>query len=178
MSTYFEMIPSGIKEQIREITKSSGFDYNDESLEMMAEAWIEKQNIFAEKIKDFGMAEAGSFEKDDPRGALLMTYSGSLVNIGPVIDQRRESEYTSIGLRSDVPDSALNDDTVLAGDAELDEILRFEKGPVSSTSQIFKIAIMDNENLTPEEAQETLKELTTIITDEFVDINKTIISNG
>lgn len=176
MGAFLEMIPPGIKEQIREITKSSGLEYNEEAVELMAEAWIEKKRIFEEKIKEFGMSETDFYEKNDARGALLMTYSGSLVNINPIIDDNRESEYTSIGMRSDVPDSALNDDTVLADNVQVDEILEFEKGPVSSTSQIFKIAVVD-EDCSPEEEQKTLKNVTTVITDEFVDINKTIISN-
>lgn len=177
MGTYLEMLPSGIKDQIVEITKSSGLEVNEESVELMAEGWIEKQRIFEEKIKEFGMLESGLYEKDDARGVLLLTYSGSLINLSPIIDDKRKSEYTSIGIRSDVPDSAFSEDTILVDDVQTDEICKFEKGPVESTSQIFKIAVVD-EDLSPEEEQETIQKATTVIIEEFVDINKTIIQSN
>ena len=174
MGTFLEMVPSDVKDQIKEITKSSGLDYNDESIEIMAEAWVEKKNIFEEKIKEFGMVETDLMEKDDERGALLMTFSGSLLNLNPKFDGKRGSEYTSIGLRGDVPDSASHDDVILVDDVQLNEILEFERGPVSSTSQIFKIAVV-SDDCTPEEEQEKLNNATMVIADEFVDVNKTII---
>ena len=48
--------------------------------------------------------------------------------------------------------------------------------PVKSISQIFKIAVVD-EDRSPEEEADTLKNVTTIIADEFSDINKTIIKS-
>ncbi len=177
MGTYLETIPSEVRDQLKEIVKLSDIEYGENALEAMAEAWIEKQKVFEEKIKELGMSETESFEKNDSRGALLMTYSGSLLNISPIIDGKRGSEYTSIGTRTDVPDSILNDDTVLADDVHLDKILELEKGPVESTSQIFKIAVVDDDCPLENEAS-ALKNAATIIADEFSDINKTIIKSG
>ncbi len=177
MGTYLEMIPSEVRDQVEGITLSSDLEYSEDAVELIAEAWIGKQKVFEEKIKELGMSETASFEKNDSRGALLMTYSGSLINLSPIIGDKREAEYTSIGTRSDVPDSAVNDDTVLVDDVHLDKTLEFEKGPVESTSQIFKIAVVDEECPLEKEV-ETLNNATTIIADEFSDINKTIINIG
>jgi len=177
MNTYLELVPEEAREQVKEITRSSGLEYNDESIEKMAEAWIEKQKIFEEKTKEYGMTETVSLDKDDIKGAIVMTYSGSLVNLGPVIDEKRGCEYTSIGIRKDVPDSVMNEDTILASDMELDEVATFKQGPVESTSQIFKIAVVEEE-CSQEEERETINNVSTIIADEFVDINKTIIQSN
>ncbi|MBN1500352.1 MAG: hypothetical protein JW982_09355 [Spirochaetes bacterium] len=174
MGTFLDTIPAEVQVQIKDITKTSGLEYNDESIEMMAQAWVEKKNIFEEKISEFGMSETDFLDKDDERGALLMTNSGSLLNIGPMIDGKREVEYTSIGIRKDVPASASNVNSVLASDIEVNQALDFEVGPVSSTSNIFKIAVVDDAE-SIEDEQETLKSATMIITDEFMDVNKTII---
>ena len=174
MGSFLETIPAEVQDQIKDITRTSGLEYNDDSVEMMAQAWIEKKNIFEEKISEFGMSEIEFLDRNDERGALLMTASGSLLNIGPVIDGMREVEYTSIGIRKDVPGSASSVDSVLGNDAEINRPLNFEKGPVASTSNIFKIAVVDDA-ASVEEEQETLKSATMIITDEFLDVNKTII---
>ena len=41
MGTYLEMIPSEVKKQVEEITKSSGLEYSEDAVELIAEA-IEK----------------------------------------------------------------------------------------------------------------------------------------
>ena len=120
------------------------------------------------------MEELDSFEKEDERGAIALTYSGSIVNIGPLVDEVRNVEYTSIGLRSDVPDSADNDASKLAGDVKIDDNIDFEVGPVKSTSPIFKIAVCKGD-LSAEEQEEALKETTIALSDEFAKINSTII---
>lgn len=175
MGEYFDQLPSDIQEQVKNITKTSGLEINDESYEIMAQAWIEKKDAFEEKISELGMEESESFSIEDESGGIFMTYSGSLVNVGPMVDGIRNVEYTSIGIRSDVPDSASNENSVLSRDINIDESLEFEVGPVKSTSPIFKIAVV-NEDLSPEDEQEVLTNATLIIADEFADINKTIIA--
>jgi hypothetical protein len=58
---------------------------------------------------------------------------------------------------------------------EVDNIIRFEGGPVKSTSQIFKIAVCKDEDMSAEEQQQTIIETATIIEEEFVEVNKTIM---
>jgi hypothetical protein len=175
MGEYLDQIPEGIRGHIREITKLSGLPEDEESVEMIAQAWLEKKKAFEEEIQKMSMEELEFFEKDDERAALALTYSGSLVNIGPLVENNRKAQYVSIGLRKDVPDLAEREDSVLAKDVSIDEPIEFEIGPVKSTSQIFKIAVL-TEDLSPEEQEERITEVTQVIQDEFVEVNKTIIS--
>ncbi len=175
MGEYLDQIPEGIRGHIREITKLSGLLEDEESVEMIAQAWLEKKKAFEEEIQKMSMEELDFFEKDDERAALALTYSGSLVNIGPLVENNRKVQYVSIGLRKDVPDLAEREDSVLAKDVSIDEPIEFETGPVKSTSQIFKIAVL-TEDLSLEEQEERITEVTQIIQDEFVEVNKTIIS--
>jgi hypothetical protein len=121
------------------------------------------------------MEEVDSFGSDEERGALLLTYSGSILTLGPLEEDVRNVEYVSIGLRQDVPESASNPESALAEDIIVDEIASFRKGPIQKSSAIYKIAVA-SEELEPEEEAEMLSEATEILTDEFVEINKTIIA--
>ena len=102
------------------------------------------------------------------------TYSGSLVSVGPLIDGARSVEYTSIDLRGDVPKSASSDDGVLGADINIDNSVEFSKGPIKSSSPVFKIAVF-KEEMEAEEEQEQINKATVILTDDFAKINKTII---
>jgi hypothetical protein len=106
---------------------------------------------------------------------VVMTYSGSLLLIGPLDDGVRRAQYISIGLRKDVPDSVEKTGAVLAKDVRVDETVEFEIGPVKSTSQVFKIAVL-TEKLPLLEEEQKIQEATQVIAEEFVEVNKTIIS--
>ncbi len=172
MSQFLEQIPANIQVHIREITKTSGLPYNDESIDKIAESWLEKKQTFEDEMTNMNMEELGHFEKDDQRGALVMTYSGSLVNIGPVVDGARKAAYASIGLRKDVPEMVSKDGANLLKDIVIDEPVEFEIGPVKKTSPIFKIVVC-KDTLSADEQQEKIDVAATTKIDEFVEVNKT-----
>jgi hypothetical protein len=174
MGQYLDQIPENIQVHIREITKTSGLPYNEESIEKIAESWLEKKRTFEEEIANMNMEEIGHFEKDDTRGALVMTYSGSLVNVGPIVDGSRKSAYASIGLRKDVPEMVSKEGSNLAKDIIIDEPVEFSVGPVKKTSPIFKI-IVCKDTLSADEQQEKINVAATTMIDEFVEVNKTYI---
>jgi hypothetical protein len=101
-----------------------------------------------------------------------MTYSGSLLTFGPAGEEGRSAEYVSIGMRQDVPDTAKKDESVLAEDVQVDEVVSFESGPIKQSSAVFKIAVVQ-EDLEPEEQDELLSEVTQVLTEGFVEVNKT-----
>ena len=103
MGTHFEQIPEAIQHHIREVTKTSGLPYSDESIDLIAKAWLEKRNLFDEQTRLLHMEEIESLEREAVRAALMLTYSGSLVAIGVPQEGKRWAEYASIGLRKDVP---------------------------------------------------------------------------
>ena len=173
MGEYFDQLPLNIQEHIREITKTSGLEYNDESFEKMSQGWTEKKNAFEEQIASLSMEEFNSFEKDDERGILIMTYSGSLLTAGPIQEDSRTIEYISIGIRADVPKSVTGNGN-FAEDVEVDKEIIFKSGPIKSTSAVYKIAVC-TENISAEEQLETLNNATVALEEEFTNINKTII---
>jgi hypothetical protein len=97
------------------------------------------------------------------------------VKLGPSVEGVRKVQYTSIGLRSDVPDVADREGSIVDGGIVVDESIKFEVGPVKNTSPILKIAVVSDQ-LSIEEQEEKVSEATQIITDEFAEVNKTIIA--
>jgi hypothetical protein len=174
MGEYLDQIPENIRPHIREITRSSGLPEGDESVERIAQGWLEKKSHFEEQIGKFNMEELQRIEDDDQRGFLVMTYSGSLLTIGPIVEDTRNAEYTSIGLRSDVPESASNEESRLDGAVEVDEVATFAVGPIKASSPIFKIAVF-SEQMDVDQQEEQLSTATQILTEEFVDVNKTLM---
>ena len=120
------------------------------------------------------MEEVDYLEMDDNRGCLIMTYSGSLLNIGPLVEGVRKAEYASIGLRQDVPETAANDDSRLGEDIRIDGEVAFAVGPIKQSSPVFKIAV-PMEDMEAEEQEELLSQVTQLLAEEFVEVNKTIM---
>ena len=174
MGEFFDQVPLTVKEHIKDITRTSGLPNDDDSLELMAESWLGKMEAFDREAESHNMEVVACLDKDEERGGIVMTYSGSLINIGPLVDGKRTVEYQSIGLRSDVPDSAEHNSSVLAHDVDVDKEVDFSEGPVASTSAAFKIALC-NDDLSIEDQEEVLSNATMILSKEFADINKTLI---
>ncbi|HRR01611.1 MAG TPA: hypothetical protein P5286_01820 [Treponemataceae bacterium] len=170
----FNTLSEMIRNHIKQIAKTSGLPEGDETLEALAAAWVEKKQCFEDGVSENNLDEVDFFAKDTDKGALALTYSGSLITIGPLVDGARHAEYTSIGLRTDVPGSAVEENAILSSDIEKDSVVMFEKGPIQQSSPIFKIAV-SNEDLEAEEEEALLTQVTQDITEEFVEVNKTII---
>jgi len=175
MGTYFEQIPDDIKHHIQEVTKTSGLPDSDESIDLIAKAWLEKRDLFDEQIRLLHMQEVDSLERDRPKAAIMLTYSGSLVAIGVPQQGSRWAEYASIGLRKDVPDVAGKTDAVVAGDLWRDRGIEFSDGPIKKSSRLLKIAVCGDE-VSPAEQDNRIREATIFLTNGFVKINRTLIS--
>lgn len=176
MGEYMDQIPEQVRDHIKSITATSGLPDNEESSERIAQAWLEKRDAFDTRMSEFQMDQWDEFAKEEERGALVMTYSGSLLTLGPLVEGERQAEYTSIGLREDVPDSASDPASVLADDIRVDEPVAFQKGPIQKSSAVFKIAVL-KEQLEPEEEAERLSDATQILSEDFVEVNKTIVAD-
>jgi hypothetical protein len=174
MGEYLDQIPEEIRDHIKQISKSSDAESAEEAVEAVAKGWLDKKVNFEEQIQKLNLEEVDFLSKDDERGALIMTYSGSLLTIGPLSDGNRKVEYTSIGLRQDVPESATVEDSEMSTDIELDEEVSFAKGPIKKSSPVFKIAVL-RDDVDAAEQQERLSQATQILTEEFVEVNKTLI---
>ena len=176
MGEYLDQVPENLHGHIRAIMSSSSLPDDEETVEKLAKGWLDKKQVFEEEIEKQEMEEVDSLEMDDERGAIAMTYSGSLLNIGPLVDGARKVIYTSIGFRTDAPDSAEKEGSKLAKDITVDDTIEFEegKGPVKSTSKIFKIAVLKND-MSAEEQEENLTQVMTQVEELMLGVNKTVM---
>ena len=169
-------IPGHIKKHLEDVIVSFGLESNEETMDRLIAGWIEKENVFKEKMLEMGMVETDVFEKNDDRGSLALTYSGSIIGIGPKVDGDRTVDYTSIGFRNDVPDMLIKNGCSLSENILLDKGILFKDGPIEQTSPIFKIVVCP-ETLSVDEQEDMIEKATTVIIDSFTDINeRTIIS--
>lgn len=175
MGQYFDQIPAELQNHVKGLVKSVKVEEGVDALEKVSQAWLEKKAVFEEKIREMNMDEVEKLAADDAKGALALTYSGSLVNIGPLIDGVRNVKYASIGFRTNTPESAESEKSKLTSDLAAGSIVSFAGGPVKSTSQIFKIAVCRDEDLSPEEEQQTIFDAGSLIEEEFIEVNKTVM---
>ncbi len=174
MGDILDQLPPEIQPHIKKITVAAGLPDEEESYEKMAQGWLDKKKIFEEQIGNQDMIEVESLAVDDEKGAVALTFSGSLVLIGPLVDGCRKAGYNSIGVRKNVPDSMIRENSKLALAIDINAPIEFEVGPVKSTSSIFKIAVCQDE-INAVEQEEKISEVTVIMTSEFVDINKALV---
>ena len=177
MSEEIQGLSDKVRSHLEKITRSSGLADTEESFRRMAEVWLEKKRMFEGQISALDMVEVDSFARDDPRGALLLSYSGSLISLGTLTGSGRRVEYASISLRADVPDLVITESGGLAADVRLDGEAAFTSGKVRSTSSLLKIAVCA-EDVSPEEQDKRIREATIFLTNGFVKINRTVLSAG
>jgi nucleoid DNA-binding protein len=177
MSDEIQELSEKVRSHLQKITRSSGLPDTEESFRRMAEVWLEKKRMFEGQIRALDMVEVQSFTKDDPRGALLLSYSGSLISLGTLAGGSRRVEYASISLRADVPDLVLIEGSGLTEDVRLDGEATFTSGKVRSTSSLLKIAVCP-EDVSPEEQDKRIREATIFLTNGFLKINRTVLSAG
>ena len=174
MGEFLEQLPPEIQVHIKQITSASGLSDDEESYEKMAQGWLEKKKIFEDETAKQDMIEVDSLAVDNEQGGVALTFSGSLVLIGPLVDGFRKAAYNSIGIRKNVPDAMVQENSALAKDIEVNNPIEFDTGPVKSTSAIFKIAVCGEEVAT-EVQEEKISEVTVIMTEEFVEVNKALV---
>ncbi len=174
MGENFAGVAEAVQPHIQALVKTAGLPDTEESLELLAGGWLEKQNTFFEETKRQNMEETDCLSPDDPRGALILTYSGSLLTVGPEQEGGRSVEYVSIGLRHDVPETASAESASFASDIRTGSAAEFTDGPIKKSSPVYAIAVF-KETLEAEDEENRLGEVTLMLTKEFLDINKTVI---
>ena len=176
MTDNFSKVSEKVQNHLKQLSGSIQLIENTEDpLEALAGGWLEKDAIFNERINDNEMEPAEQFSSSEIRGGLIMTYSGSLISLGPLEENGRQTEYTSVGFRTDVPEFLEQSNAQLAVNAVPDEPVRFKNGPIEKSSPVYKIALV-KESLETEEANELLTQVAHQLTEEFIEINKTLIS--
>ncbi len=170
--TRFDDLPEAIRKQLLSLIQDTGLPGSEETRDRLAMIWEEKYRLFTGQIGSLGMELVPELGRDDPRGAVLLTYSGSLISLGPVRGKSRWLEYASIKLRTDVPELVRGDKASLAGPIRLDQAAVFEGCPVKRSSALFRIAVCP-EGLSADDQERRIREATIYLTNGFVKLNRT-----
>jgi len=168
----FNELPQQIRSHLKNLLGSSEMPDNMEFRNLLAEIWNRKCNLFEQQTKILNMKIIEKIEADDGRGIIVMTYSGSIVSIGPK-EKAREVEYASIHMRSDVPKTISIVDTDLAGNILIGKAVKFSTGQLKQTSAAFMIAACDSSVDTATQ-KERIREGTIFLTNGFMKINRSI----
>jgi len=163
-------IPPIVKQHLEKLINSSSLKDRENAFEEVAENWQCKLDMFYSQIEALGMELVDNMETDDARAALLFTFSGSLVALG-YGKERRQMEYASINLRTDVPEIVKDEAAVLAEPPVCGNSLRFNMGSVQKTSPIYTIAVCKADVL-PDEQETRVTEATIYLTNGFLQANK------
>jgi nucleoid DNA-binding protein len=178
MPTNASQLSPAIRSHLDSLIRSSGLPATEESREEIARVWFEKKAMFEGQIKALDMLELERFPADDSRGALLLTWSGSLLSIGPrQAGGGRQMEYSSIELRTDVPHLARAADGHVHSDFVRGEPAQLREGPIASTSPLLAI-VSCGTSVPPEEQEKRIREATIFLTNGFVRINRTVTRQG
>ena len=170
MAERLNELPERVREHVRQLVEPAGLADVTNAEELLVNGWLEKHEAFQHHTADRGMKLVERFGKEETSGALVMTYSGSIVSIGPVVDGERDVAYASIGIRRDGPQMSVKQDSGLAVDVVTDSVIEFAEGPVLKTSPVFAVAVFQKA-LPAAKENAALVEVTQVLTERFVDIN-------
>ncbi len=172
--TIFESLPERVRRHLRSMTEGSGLPRTDASLEAIAENWAEKRAMFESQTKLLGMERADLFAEGEKRGVVFISYSGSLVAIGPAgEDGGRWFEYASIKLRNDVPPLVREEGVTVEGPIEPGRPARFGSCSIKHSSDVLLMAVCP-ESLGRAEEDRRLREASVFLTNGFVKLNRTL----
>ncbi len=163
----FNELPEEIRAQIDSLIQDG------ENREQYASIWKKKFDLFTGQIANIGMVEVDSLEKEDGRGAILLTYSGSLISFGPSSGGKHWLEYASIKFRSDVPDFVQGLNVSRPHTVAKNHSADFEGCALKQTSAIYRIAVCPVGTKTGDQDQR-IREATIYLTNGFVKLNKTL----
>ena len=163
----FDGLPEEIRKQIDFLTKDAI------EREKYAVAWKLKYELFTAQIQNVGMICVESLEPTDARGAILLTWSGSLISLYPAAKGKFRLEYASVKFRDDVPDFVHASDVTRANAIEQDKSALFENCLLTQSSAVYRIAVC-GEGTKSGEQEQIIREASIYLTNGFVKINKTL----
>lgn len=165
-------LPEPVQRHLTSLIASEELPNTEDFRERLAAAWEKKCRLFEQQARFIGMEMSDRVSRDDGRGLLILTYSGSIVGIGPGKGSR-DAEYASMELRSDMPQSVINTGTALAEDVARGQSVQFTGGSLQKTSAAFMTAVFP-EKVGAEIQQDRLREAMIFLTNSFVKINQTV----
>lgn len=175
MCTIVQEIPQLVVTHLEDLAGKFGISINQDNLLRLKDSWNQKTQVFDQVIQEMGFQLVSRMGKDDPRAALFLSYSGSILRSAPMTMGFREMEYCSIGLRVDYPEKLIHSHSLLKQDVKLEEELRLSNHPVQRTSPIHRIALL-NSTSNAEVQDQIQKKTEERIIDYFLEINRKFVS--
>jgi nucleoid DNA-binding protein len=163
-------IPKEIEEHLAGLVRSLDPSDPKELFQRLQEGWIEKERLFTSQTEMLDMEIISGMSKEDSRGCILLTNSGSLLALSP---EGSWMEYASIPIRSDVPEILLGKDVAFEAPLSVGDPALLSHGSLKKTSPIYRIAVCKGD--TPATEQEKrIREAMIFLTNGFARINKSI----
>ncbi|MCK5672695.1 MAG: hypothetical protein KAH95_04930, partial [Spirochaetales bacterium] len=168
----FNELPEQIKLHMESLIASSELPDTADFKTLLADTWNRKCSLFEQQAKILEMELVNTMDENDPRGVIVLTYSGSIVSINPK-EETREVEYASIHLRSDVPKTVSILATNIVSSVEIGKAVEFSSGQLKKTSAAYIIAVC-KKTVSIEKQKERIREGTIYLTNGFMKINRSI----
>jgi len=157
-SSALASVPPHVREQL---AKLLGVPFKPEFhpvLEKKAAEWIEQGRAFDEIAAEFGFVEASTLAPREPRGALLLTYNGSLVQMSSAKDDgSRKFIYQSIYTNSIPSEGVLR----LTDTVRIDGRMR---STAMDTSTVRKLRVATRRGVPWDRERRTFERISTILT--------------
>ncbi|MBN2051696.1 MAG: HU family DNA-binding protein [Spirochaetales bacterium] len=167
----FKDLPMEIQKHLEALVKVLP-ERDENALELYAGVWEKKEALFRSQISALDMDLVDRIDPYEGNGILLLTNSGSLLSLTPGKDER-SLEYSSIKLRTDVPDIIIDKISKLPQMIELGKPVVFPEGKISKTSPVHLIAICAHA-ISPDEQEKRVREATIFLTNGFMKLNRTL----
>ena len=137
----FSILKSRIKTQIDNLIDSENLQ-RDIYREIFARSWIDREAVFDRYLEQYGMNTIKKIPNKGTLGFILLTYSGSLITVGPLINGKRSGLYFNTGLRKLVPQKIVIENCLWEGEIKADQPVYFLDGPVKQSSPIYRMAVL------------------------------------
>lgn len=173
----YDEVPARIQAQLDALLAETGKTASPEARERLAALWARKYRLFTGQTAALGMELIEELPVADDRAAIFLTYSGSLISLGPRRGKDRWLEYASIQLRSDVPDLVRGDRVNLTSAARLDQAAGFEGTSLKRSSALYRIAVCPA-GISADEQERRVREATVYMTNGFIKLNRTLSLEG
>ncbi|MDC7225707.1 MAG: HU family DNA-binding protein [Spirochaetales bacterium] len=175
----FEDLPEAIGRHLQGLAAEQEKLEDQDYLASLADVWRQKEALFREQAKSVKLEIVDSVSNKDGRGMMILSYSGSILCVGPVfmtstnINFSRWTEYSSIKLRTEVPDIIMEKAATLEAPVEVDKSVLLGNSRVKATSPAYLIAVCP-EDLNEDEQDKRIRESAVFITAGFMKYNQTL----
>ena len=172
-------LPEAIRKHLLGLAREQGRLEDHDYLQTMTDVWYQKEELFRQQVKAVKLELVDSVSNKDTRGMMVLSYSGSILCIGPVfltstnINFSRWIEYSSIKFRTEVPDIIMEKTATLPSEISVGKSVQLGNSRLKATSPAYLIAVCP-EGINEEEQDKRIRESAVFITAGFMKYNQSL----